>query len=101
MIFVPNQQIEVSSTIYVALTGLTVSTNKCILTKNSDGSVIPNTCSSNTDKNQLIVSLNSVARLPDSTNYTLKIYGMSIDPTTIIQYADMTIRDQSGGYIIE
>jgi len=51
LVFVPNQQIELNSKIYVTLTGMKVSTNKCVLTKNSDSSIIPNTCSSNTDKN--------------------------------------------------
>ncbi len=78
-----------------------MSTNKCILTKISDGSVVPNVCSSNTGKSELIVSLTNSQRLPALTDYTLKIYGMSIDDSTIIHYTDMTIRDSSGGYIIE
>lgn len=49
--FMTNQEVEVGNKIYVTLTGLKVSTNKCILTRNSDSSVVPNTCSSNTDKN--------------------------------------------------
>jgi len=85
----------------VTLTGLKVSTNKCILTKISDSSTVANTCSSNTDKNQLIVTLQNQDRLPDSTEYTLKIYGISIDASTIIHHSYMTIRDSSGGYIIE
>ena len=40
-------------------------------------------------------------RLPELTEYTLKIYGMEIDTDTIIYYTDVSIRDNSGGYIIE
>jgi hypothetical protein len=39
--------------------------------------------------------------LPSLTGYTLKIYGMKIDTDTIIYYTDISIRDNSGGYIIE
>lgn len=99
--FIPNQQIEIGSKIYVTLTGLTVSTNKCILTKNSDSSTTLNDCQSNTDKNELVVTLKNTQRLIDSTEYTLKIYGMSITDSTINHYADMSIRDSSGGYVIE
>ena len=48
--FVTNHQIEVGSKIYLTLTGLTVSTDRCLLTKLSDSSLTDNTCLSNTDK---------------------------------------------------
>jgi len=47
------------------------------------------------------MTLKNTQRLDAGTEYTLKIYGMSIQSDTIIHYADMSIRDSSGGYIIE
>jgi hypothetical protein len=46
------------------------------------------------------MTLKNTQRLDAGTEYTLKIYGMSIQSDTIIHYADMSIRDSSGGYII-
>lgn len=71
-----------------------------MLTKIADGSVIPNECSSNIDKNELIVTIKNTQRLPDLVDYNLKIYGMSIDTNTITHHTYMTLRDSSGGYII-
>lgn len=57
--FIPNQQLDIGATIYVALTGLTVSTSMCTLTT-SNGTIIPLiSCVSNTNKNQLVVTLNN------------------------------------------
>ena len=55
--FITNHQIEIGTKIYVALTGLTVSTNKCQLTRISDNYTAPNSCLSNTDKSEVVITL--------------------------------------------
>lgn len=99
--FITNHQIEIGTKIYVSLNGLTVSTDKCELSRLSDSYVAPSTCLSNTDKSEIVISLKNTERLPAGTEYTLKIYGLEILSNTIIHNAVMSIRDPSGGYYIE
>lgn len=80
LIFSTFQEIEVKSVLILALHGMYVSTNLCSMVYTSTGSAVPvTTCTPNTDKNVLTVSLGNTARLPAGSNYSLTVNGMSID----------------------
>lgn len=83
--FIPNNQIEVASVIRIYFTGMQISTNMCSFTQ-SPSTLVASTCSSNTDKNLLTLTLGNTQRLPAGITYTTIMYGISILTNTIIYY---------------
>lgn len=87
---------------------MTIATNYCYLTYTT-GSVsntsIPVTCTSSSNQTQLIVSLPGTAssNYPNlnGPSYVLQVYGVGITASSISQSITLTLRDNSGSYIIE
>ena len=99
--FKPNHDIEVNSVLQLFFVGMQVSTNMCEF-KQLPSTDVENTCESNTDKNELTVSLANAERLSNADlTYSLKIYGISILSDTIIHYITAELRDPTGSYSIE
>lgn len=86
---------------------MTISTNLCYLTYTTSlvsNTSIPVTCSSASNQTVLVVSLpgTSGPNYPNSNQpaYQLVVYGVSILESSISQSITLTLRDNSGGYII-
>jgi hypothetical protein len=90
---------------------MTVATDMCFLTyetgpnSNRVNTSIPVTCTSTSNLTTLIVSLpgTSATNYPNSNSqaYQLVVYGISILGSSISQSITLTLRDNSGSYIIE
>lgn len=98
--FTPNNDIELSSVLVVYFTGMQVSTSTCSMTQ-LPSTLIPGVCSSNTDKNQLSLTMQNTQRLPALNSYRVIVYGISIISTTIIQNIKVSIMDPTNSYVIE
>ena len=102
IVFETNHEVEIQSQLIIAFTGMLISTDTCEMVRaDTSTNVLLSSCASNTDQNQLTVTLNNEARLPGSVKYTLTIYGVSILSNVINHYIDFSVRDPSGSYIIE
>jgi hypothetical protein len=106
--FINNHEIVLNGQIYVDFSGMTISTKYCYLsyvTNTVTNTSIPVTCTSASNQSQLIVSLPGTAssNYPNTNNpnYILQVYGVSITAASISQWITLTLRDNSGSYIIE
>lgn len=84
MTFAPNHAIEINSVFTIYFTGMQVSTSTCSMSQAS--TLIPVTCASNTDKNQLNLQMSNTQRLTAGIIYQITMEGISILSGTIIQY---------------
>lgn len=106
--FINNHEIVKDGKIYIDFSGMTIATNYCYLsyTTGSVGNTsIPVTCTSSSNQTQLVVSLPGTAssNYPNSNGptYVLQVYGVGITASSISQSITLTLRDNSGSYIIE
>lgn len=105
--FINNHEIIKNGKIYLEFSGMTVNTDYCYLTYMTDSvsnTSIPVTCSSTSNQTSLIVNLpgTSATNYPNSNHpsYQLVVYGISILETSMSQAVTLTLRDNSGTYII-
>ena len=86
----------------VYFTGMQVSTDMCSMEDSTTGIPVSVDCQSNTDKNQLGLTINNAeGRLDEHRLYSVKIYGVSILTETIMHWVEVELRDPANSYVIE